>query len=151
MNRGSLTGSWYCFCFILLFGVFFFFFSIFVSMIKRVFMTSIILVLLCLRHIFMLRVLLHWTKANAKSIFFFDLCRSYMWALNCILYVLIFKQCRLRFRTNMNQHVKGSVTAIERQRERLRYQTGPWKFLGNDSSIGNRTTLRCHGNNLITN
>ena len=49
-----------------------------------------------------IKVYLHWEKANAKSVFFFYLCRCSMWILNWIPYELILKQCHFRFRININ-------------------------------------------------
>ena len=50
-----------------------------------------------------LKLHLHWAKAKAKANFFFDLCPCSKSPLKWILYEPIWKQCRLRFRYNLNE------------------------------------------------
>ena len=49
------------------------------------------------------KVHLHWTKANAKANFFFDLCGCSMWTLNWVVYEPIWKRCRFSFHHSVNE------------------------------------------------
>ena len=51
----------------------------------------------------LVKVHLHWEKANAKEHFFFDLCHWSAWTLNWIIYESIWQRSRFPFRANMNE------------------------------------------------
>ena len=81
---------------------------------------------------FLFKVHLHQLNAHAKAIFFFDLCRCSMRTLNWILYEPIWKQCRFRFRSNINESFFHLWERIK-----FRFST----LLSEDTYIGNKSMV----------